>query len=259
MSSLDDALAALAGRPLLVGLDFDGVLAPIVERPGDARALPGTLEAVQALAGLPDVVVALVSGRALEDLSARAGLEPGGSIRLVGSHGAEMGPDPLQHNGASQATLLDDAARERLVQVQGRLEALVADRPGARLEHKPTAVVLHTRSLPAAESAAVTAQALALLSQVEGVHVQRGKEVVEAAVVETSKGRAIALLRNEGAVERHVLYVGDDSTDETVFTTLRPGDVGVKVGDGDTAAAHRLPDPEAVRALLQHLPARLRS
>ena len=113
MSSLDDALAALAGRPLLVGLDFDGVLAPIVERPGDARALPGTLEAVQALAGLPDVVVALVSGRALEDLSARAGLEPGGSIRLVGSHGAEMGPDPLQHNGASQATLLDDAARER--------------------------------------------------------------------------------------------------------------------------------------------------
>ncbi len=263
MTSLDDALRALAGHPLLVGLDFDGVLAPIVERPGDARALPGSIEAVRALAALPDVAVALVSGRALDDLSALTGLEPGSDVRLVGSHGAELGPDPLQDNEAGprpgSASLLDDAARERLAQVQARLEALAAEHPGAHVEHKPTAAVLHTRPLPPREGASLTAEALRLLSQVADVHVQRGKEVVEVAVTETSKGRAIALLRDEGSAQRRVLYVGDDTTDETVFTTLRPGDVGIKVGEGVTAAAHRLPDPLAVRDLLTHLPALLRS
>ncbi|GAB3589456.1 hypothetical protein GCM10027446_01890 [Angustibacter peucedani] len=250
----DDGLRAavqgLAGRPLLVGLDFDGVLAPIVERPGHARALPGTIEAVQALAALPSVTVALVSGRALADLSALTGLTPDGDVRLVGSHGAEVAPDP---------TPVDEAARQRLADVQARLEVLAAEHPGAHVESKPSAAVLHTRSLPAAVSARVTAEALALLAEVEGVHVTRGKEVVEAAVTETSKGRAIGRLRDALGDRAGVLYVGDDVTDETVFTTLQPGDVGVKVGDGDTAAAHRLPDPEAVRTLLQTLPALLRS
>ncbi len=95
------------------------------------------------------------------------------------------------------------------------------------------------------------------MAQVDGAHVTRGKQVVEAAVTQTSKGRAIALLRAAGDVERAVLYLGDDVTDETVFTTLRPGDVGIKVGDGETAAAHRVADPHAVRSLLQSLPALL--
>jgi trehalose 6-phosphate phosphatase len=50
-----------------------------------------------------------------------------------------------------------------------------------------------------------------------------------------------------------VLYAGDDVTDETVFTTLGPADVGIKVGAGATAAAHRIAGPPAVRTLLRAL------
>jgi trehalose 6-phosphate phosphatase len=38
-----------------------------------------------------------------------------------------------------------------------------------------------------------------------------------------------------------------------MFARLRPGDVGVKVGEGDTAAAHRVADPAALADLLGEL------
>jgi trehalose 6-phosphate phosphatase len=247
--------AVAASRPLLIGLDFDGVLAPIVARPGDARALPGTLDAVSRLAQVPDVTVVLVSGRARDDLLALTGLDADGAVLVIGSHGAERPRWPREATRgdvADDGPGLDEATRQRLADVQARLEALAAEHPGAHVEHKPAAAVLHTRQLVSGESERVAAQALASLAAVPGVHVTRGKEVVEASVVETSKGAALAWLRDQVGA-RSVLYLGDDVTDETVFGSLRDGDLGVKVGDGETAAAQRLADPEAVRDLLHHL------
>ncbi|MGN6610620.1 MAG: trehalose-phosphatase [Angustibacter sp.] len=249
------AESVAAQRPLLIGLDFDGVLAPIVERPGDARALPGTLGAVRELAAAPDVTVVLVSGRARDDLLELTSLDPHGDVLVIGSHGAER-PRWPREGDLDDPPALDEEARERLAQVQARLEALAAEHPGAHVEHKPTAAVLHTRRLVSGESESVAAQVLAVLSEVSGVHVTRGKEVVEAAVVEASKGAALAWLRDQVGA-RALLYLGDDVTDETVFRSLRDGDLGIKVGDGDTAAAQRIPDPEAVRDLLRHLATRL--
>ncbi|GAA4360692.1 trehalose-phosphatase [Angustibacter luteus] len=245
---LQQALTDLGrGRPLLVGLDFDGVLAPFVPHPSEAVALPGTMDAIRDLVALEGVYVALVSGRARADLAERTGVALDDEhLLLVGSHGAEL---PLDGHDDG----LDDAEHERLSAVQARLETLAAEHPGAFVEHKPSAAVLHTRRLPPDEAPVVTAQALALMADVPDVHVTRGKEVVEVAVTQASKGAAISRLRDHHSAVG-ALYVGDDVTDETVFVLLGEGDVGVKVGDGDTAARFRIADPVAVRSLLQSLP-----
>ena len=70
-----------------------------------------------------------------------------------------------------------------------------------------------------------------------GIVVTPGKAVLDLAVTEMSKGLALDRMRGDAAV----FFAGDDVTDETAFARLRPGDVGVKVGDGDTAAANRSP------------------
>jgi trehalose 6-phosphate phosphatase len=69
-----------------------------------------------------------------------------------------------------------------------------------------------------------------------------------------SKGLALDRLRDRIGADA-VFFAGDDVTDETAFVRLRPDDVGVKVGDGDTAAEHRVADPQAVAALLEQLAA----
>lgn len=240
------ALAALLRhRPVLVALDFDGTLAPIVGHPDDARALDGSMELVGLLADSPGVLVALVSGRSRDDLAAISGMVAGPHLLLVGSHGTEV--DETGPAG------LDAGARRRLEDLTRLLTAVAEHHPGAHVELKPASVVLHTRRIADRQEAlAATEQARRTVSGRDDLYVTLGKEVVEVAVVRTGKGAAVDRLRAEHGL-RGVLYVGDDVTDEDAFTVLLPGDVGVKVGAGPTAATHRVADPAAVRELLRTL------
>jgi trehalose 6-phosphate phosphatase len=232
------AVAALVARPrILVGLDFDGVLAPIVDDRDEARALPGTLEAVRELAGIDGVEVALVSGRALESLRSVTGVTHGDRITLVGSHGAEIAL--RHHRRGSRAT--EVMTSEQVALLARVIEALEdIGRAGAghglEVEVKPSGAVLHTRR--AADDVARRAEAAALAGPGSwpGVHAIRGKAVVEISVINTSKGVALQRLRSTLDIET-ILYAGDDVTDETAFVALGPDDGTVKVGPGATHAA----------------------
>ena len=240
-AAIGSSLETLACTPLLlVACDFDGTLAPIVSDPGAARPLPTAIDALDRLSSLPQTHIAVISGRALADLHARIPSLPG--AQLVGSHGAECDGRDVAHLSAEQAALL-----QNLLQW---MEAQTA--PGLLVERKPASVALHYRN--AARDAAHAACAAVRTGPAawKGVHTRLGKEVIELSVVSADKGEALQRVRYAlGATA--VVFLGDDATDEDAFAALATGDVGVKVGPGDSAARFRVADPEAVAALLQQL------
>ncbi|MGO4382609.1 trehalose-phosphatase [Specibacter sp. RAF43] len=230
---------------LLVAMDFDGTMAPLVPRAEDARPLPAAAAAFAGLAGLERTTTALVSGRALASL--RAVADPPARSLLVGSHGAEvwLGPD-------SPGLALTDAQQQTLRRALAVVRMVVLRHPGTVLEVKPAGVVLHYRQAAPGPAEAAVAQVRELLDDEPGLHFSTGKMVLELSVVKANKGESLELLR-AAAGATAVVFAGDDVTDEHGFAALAPEDVGIKVGAGDTAARFRLASPAQVPALLELL------
>lgn len=243
---LREAVRRIAGTEhLLVAMDFDGTMAPIVGRAQDARPLPRSAAAFAGLAVLPRTTTALISGRALASL--RDVASPPVDTHLIGSHGAEVWLGP-----GSTELALDEDQKALLQEVRAELAAIVAEAPGTSLEDKPAGVVLHTRVAAddVAEDAVLAARSV--LQDRKGVYLKEGKRVLETSVVNASKGEGVTFLRQATGATA-VLFAGDDVTDEDAFARLEPGDVGVKVGLDFTQAQYRVEAPVHVAELLEAL------
>ncbi|MDF6102009.1 trehalose-phosphatase [Gordonia hongkongensis] len=241
-AELTDALVRVAGvGVLLVASDYDGCVSPIVARPEDAVPEPASIDALVAAAALPDTVVAVVSGRERAVLAELSGLTA--PVVLVGSHGSEF--------ESGFAVEVTDEARALLTRLIDELRAIAAEFPGSTVEVKPASTVLHVRNASASDAVAALDRARTGPASWPGVHTTEGKAVLELAVIETSKGHALDTLRAAVGADA-VIYLGDDVTDEKAFAHLRPqtGDIGIKVGEGDTAADYRIADTDDVATVL---------
>jgi trehalose-phosphatase len=237
MSDLADAVEAMvAAESLLLMLDYDGTLVPIVSDPASAVADPSTLDLLRGLSEAPGTTVAVISGRALGDLEDFLPLE---TLTLIGGHGAETGAAP--DLGTAETELL-----RRLVEKVGEIAHCV---PGAMVEVKSTSVALHVRNAVHPSAGALIEAAANGPGSWEGVRCVQGKEVVDLVIGDANKGQAVDRLK-----ARHpdalAVYVGDDVTDEDAFAALGPEDLSIKVGEGETGAGLRVVDPAAVVRLL---------
>jgi trehalose-phosphatase len=232
-------LVASAPRPLLIGLDVDGVLAPLVDHAHDAILLGGTLEAVSAAAQLEGVHVVVASGRSLEGL-AQFGFGP--DVIVIGSHGMESRGQPMEG--------LTDTEMARLARLD-ELTVAAVERAGtgAWIERKPASVVLHVRQADRALGRAALDLLRSDAEQVDGASAKAGSNVLELFTRHADKGTALVAL-GAGLGAATTVFVGDDITDEDAFACLGAGDLAIKVGDSDTIATHRLRDPAAVLSWL---------
>jgi trehalose 6-phosphate phosphatase len=245
-AELEAALQRLAAtETLLVALDFDGTLAPLVDRPEDSRAIPEAQQAIERLIALPATRVAYISGRAMASLLEVA--TPPESVLLSGSHGVETrldGPPELA---------LSDAEVDAVRRLRSILESVAADHEGTWVEVKPAGFALHSRAATADVAAAAEAQAhAAVAAELRDVTERRGRDVFEFSVRSTTKGDAVRMLREfSGATA--MLFAGDDVTDEDGFRALGTEDLSLKCGDGETAARFRVADTIEVAAVLERL------
>ncbi len=231
--------------------DFDGTLAPISRR---HRAVPlpaAARRALQRLRRLRRVRVGVVSGRALADLRRRVGIR---GILYVGSHGLEwQSPD-------GRRGVLANATLRARIQAEGEALAIhLATLPGIYVERKPASVAVHYRNA-APRSAAHARHAVwhTLRRNGKRLRLLSGKKVWELLPAgDVDKGEAVLRLgRTPDSASRPrplILYLGDDTTDESVFRRLRSSDLGIHVGNGPTRARYRLRSPADVARFLNRL------
>lgn len=236
-------LAELAATDtLLVALDFDGTLAPLVDEPMSARMTAEARAAVTALAAAPDTHVAFVSGRSLADLREISEYDDASAILLAGSHGAEL---PLA--AADGEAPADSDEVHALAAAAGRAVDGLA---GVWVETKPFGFAVHTRLADAADAE----RAHAAVAEIVGAQApdwrrRSGHDLTEYSMRAAGKDDAIARLRElTGATA--VVFAGDDVTDEDALRSLGPGDLGIRVGAGETAAAMRVDDIQGLAAVL---------
>jgi len=257
------------GRRLVVFLDYDGTLTPIIKDAAAARLSEAMRESMRRLA--QRATVAVVSGRAREKIREFVDLR---ELYYAGSHGFDIdGPGGLKHSVSPEAIPLLSAARDALA-------ARLAGIAGAAVEDNRFSVSVHWRNASARDRPAIAEVVAGLLAEApyaDKLCLKSGKCVSELRPkVEWDKGAAVLFLldllrRSEDpapeadAWHRGILpiYVGDDTTDEDAFRALEPlGALSVLVaapGDDErprqTHATHTLRDTEDVRAFLDALAA----
>lgn len=249
MSATLEQLAAT--EHLLVALDFDGTLSPLVDVPMEARMTAEARAAVDALVATPDTTVALVSGRSLHDLREIAEHNDDSAILLAGSHGAEFWVP-----GAGRQAATEDADDVRLRdELRAEAEGLVAPFEGAWIEPKTFGFGVPTRTVAPEHEARVHELVAALVAE-RAPHWRRraGHHITEYAFRSEGKDTAVAHLRERTGATA-VLFAGDDVTDEDAITSLGAGDLGIRVGGGASAAAMHLDGIEELAASLSRLAA----
>ena len=250
MPGPDDALTSIARTPtLVVALDFDGTASPLVPDPMAARALPEVAAQVARLAALDDTYVAYVSGRSMLDLKVITEHTDDSALALAGSHGAQYWfPGTGDEDAPGSAT--EDGVRESL---WAAAQPIVDRYEGVGLEPKTFGMGIHTRRATPEDEAAAFAEIDALVAD-RFPHWRRrtGHRVLEFSSRVEGKDTAMRVLREHfGATG--ILFAGDDVTDEDAMQVLGAGDLGVRVGPGETAAALRVDTPQDMAVLLDAL------
>jgi len=235
----------LNGETRLLLLDYDGTLVPFSDRPEMAKPDGELLEILKRLSENPKNEVVIVSGRDKETLERWFGSL---NIGMVAEHGVW-----IKREGVWEAieTLKSDWKRE----IRPILELYTDRTPGSFIEEKDFSLAWHYRKVDP-DLASIRARELKdiLLNLVTNLNLEvlEGSRVIEIKSVGIDKGRAVLkwILSDDWDF---ILAVGDDWTDEDVFSVLPDSAYSIKVGLSPTKARYNVKSYLDVRKLLKKL------
>jgi trehalose 6-phosphate phosphatase len=231
--------------PLAIFTDFDGTLVELAETP-EAIEVPATLsEQLERTMREFDSAFAVLTGRDIADIDRY--LSPL-HIPVAGAHGTQ------RRRADGTMDIIDPAAVSGAEEIAHAVQPLVMAHPALIMETKEGAVALHYRRAPELEDAVRVAMEEAVQAAADFTLVP-GKMVIEARSRSVSKGTALrAYMQEEPFAGRTPIFIGDDTTDEDGFIAAQDlGGIGIKLGEGDTAARMRIADVTSVHALIRGL------
>ncbi len=250
LTEVDAILHLAAHRRLVVFLDYDGTLTPIVSRPAEAVLSNSIRQTLERLAR--HVPVAIISGRDRVDVERLVGLR---HLYYAGSHGFDIaGPEGGRIRHELATDYLPDLER-----AESRLRTLLSDVPGAWVERKKFSVAVHYRQVAEQDQQAVSRAVDDVMAGAPALRKKGGKKIYELQpAIDWDKGKAVLWLLGAMRLAQpdvHPIYIGDDVTDEDAFRALAVVGTGIVVGDEDraTAARYALRTPEEVERFLERL------
>jgi len=227
-------------------LDIDGTLLDLAPTPREVWVPPDLATTLNRLLDKTAGALALVSGRALNDIDL---IFAPAQFPAVGGHGAEMRLAIDSEAVATHAPPMDKELKRRLAAI-ARLS------PGILLEDKGYSLALHYRLAPHAEKAIYEAVSLIRADLPNApIEVLPGKSVVEIKHSGFTKATGVTeLLSHQPFKGRRPIFIGDDVTDESVFAII-PGFGGLAFSVGRLArgVAGHFDSPRDVRGWLARL------
>lgn len=225
-----DFLRDLAEAPRAVlGLDYDGTLAPFRSRPRDAQPYPGVRDLLLRIMAVGRTRLILVSGRPAADVRELLALDP--APEIWGAHGWER----LREGRPLECAPTAGEVAERLLEARA---ALASGGLLAHAEWKVASVAVHWRDR--ADAAAIETRARAALAPLAGTAEFELLPIVaglEWRCRRRHKGTALATVLAEEDPAVPAAYIGDDETDEDAFRALAGRGLGLRVGLPPAATA----------------------
>ncbi|CAI9771537.1 unnamed protein product [Fraxinus pennsylvanica] len=272
LNSFRQIMNCAKNRKLVVFLDYDGTLSPIVDNPDRAFMSADMRSAVKRVAKY--FPTAIISGRSRDKVYELVGLK---ELYYAGSHGMDiMFPaEVLASGNRSNCTKSTDRqgkevnlfqpASEFLPMINEVFRSLVEvtkNINGAKVENHKFCLSVHYRNVDENSWPVVAQFVYDILKDYSRLRITHGRKVLEVRpVIDWDKGKAVEfLLESLGfSCNQDVLpiYIGDDRTDEDAFKVLQSGNRGygilVSAVPKETNAFFSLRDPSEVKEFLESL------
>ncbi len=247
----DEEIANLMkNKKLIVFLDYDGTLTPIVPLPDQAILNSNTRDVVDKLSNFIPVII--ISGRDMDVLKNFVQLK---NIIYSSCHGFEI-------DSSEKYKLhyeVDKDALSFLTQITTQINQVLSSITGIQIETKKYSVSVHYRNVEEKHLDFIRQTILQLMENYPQLTLGKGKKILEIRPnVDWHKGKAMLWIINQLQLNPETtcpIYIGDDLTDEDALAVLPAAGIGILVGSHEdkTYASYRLKNPAEVKDFLQSL------
>ncbi|KAL7131527.1 hypothetical protein ABFS83_12G009500 [Erythranthe nasuta] len=261
LDMFEEITNASKGKQIVMFLDYDGTLSPIVDDPDRAFMSESMRATVRKLARY--FPTAIVSGRCRDKVYSFVRLA---ELYYAGSHGMDIkGPSKGSiHKKGAEAVLFQPASEyiPMIDEVYKALLEVTKATPGAKVENNKFCLSVHFRCVDEKKWIELAKQVGSVMEGYPDLRLTQGRKVLEIRpTIKWDKGKALEFLLESlgyaNCADVFPVYIGDDRTDEDAFKVLRERGQGfgilVSKTPKETNASYSLQEPTEVMAFLRRL------